>query len=152
MTSQRAQLLVSDSQQGRARAFLLFATASRPALGPTQPSVQWVPGVISPAAPGVKVTTRLRLMQKVRRHGVITPLHNTSSWRGNYLLPLTFSVKSFDVIYQFIWRLIHCNKDTEWSFCVVKGRGLILFRDLLISSLFRESECTDLYLQPHCKM
>jgi hypothetical protein len=38
-----------DSQQGQ-RIFLL-APASRPALGPTQPSIQWVPGVLSP---GVK--------------------------------------------------------------------------------------------------
>jgi hypothetical protein len=29
----------------------LFSTASRPAMGPTQPAIQWVPGALSP---GVK--------------------------------------------------------------------------------------------------
>jgi hypothetical protein len=34
-----------DSQQGLG--FLLFATASRTNLGPTQPPIQWVPGALS---------------------------------------------------------------------------------------------------------
>jgi hypothetical protein len=32
-----------DSLQGRGRDFVLFATASRQALGSTQPHIQWVP-------------------------------------------------------------------------------------------------------------
>jgi len=28
--------------------FFLFATASRPTLGPTQPPIQWVPGFLTP--------------------------------------------------------------------------------------------------------
>jgi hypothetical protein len=34
---------------GRGRDFFLFVTASRSALGPTQPPIQWVPVTLSPA-------------------------------------------------------------------------------------------------------
>jgi hypothetical protein len=47
-----------DRRQGK-RIFLL-APASRPALGPTQPPIQWVPGVLSPGVKcgrGVTLTT-----------------------------------------------------------------------------------------------
>jgi hypothetical protein len=50
----------------RGLGIFLFTTASRLALGPTQPSIQWVPGVLYPAksGPGVKMTTHLYLVPR----------------------------------------------------------------------------------------
>jgi len=45
-TRLRAGRLGFNSRQGQWRNFFLV-TASRPALGPTQPPVQWVPGILS---------------------------------------------------------------------------------------------------------
>jgi hypothetical protein len=56
-----------------ARIFLI--TASKPALGPTQPPIQWIPGAPSL---GVKLTTHLHLVQRSRMRGAIPPLPNTS--------------------------------------------------------------------------
>jgi hypothetical protein len=53
------------SPQGQ-RIFLL-APASRPVLGPTQPPVQWVPGILSPGVKrgqGVTLTTYLHLVPR----------------------------------------------------------------------------------------
>jgi hypothetical protein len=45
---------------GRSERIFPLASVSRPALGPTQPPVQWVPGVLSPGlkrSRGVTLTT-----------------------------------------------------------------------------------------------
>jgi len=52
---------------------LLFTTASRTALGSTQPPIQRVSGV---SGRGVKLTTHLYLVSRSRTRGAIPPLLN----------------------------------------------------------------------------
>jgi hypothetical protein len=55
-----------DPRQGQ---IFLLALASRPALGPTQPPIQWVPGVLSPGVKsgrGVTLTTHPHLVPRLR--------------------------------------------------------------------------------------
>jgi hypothetical protein len=55
---------------------VLFTTRSRPALGPTQPPIQWVLGALSLGIkrPGVKLTTHLHLVLRSRMPGAVPPL------------------------------------------------------------------------------
>jgi len=59
-------------------------TASRLALEPTQPPIQWVPAVLSLGVSrhGVKLITDLYFMLRLRICGAIPPLPNTSSWHS----------------------------------------------------------------------
>jgi hypothetical protein len=71
-----------DSRQGEE--IFLFSTASRPALGPTQPPIQWVPGGLSV---GVKRLGREAdhshpSSAEVKNGGAIPPLLHVSSWRS----------------------------------------------------------------------
>jgi hypothetical protein len=54
----------------------LCSTVSRPALGPTQRSVQWVPE-LHPSGQGVKWTTHLHVVPKLRMREALTPLPHT---------------------------------------------------------------------------
>jgi len=72
-----------DSRRGLG--IFLFTTASRPALGPTQPPIQWVPGSLSlgkqrpgheadhspPSYAEIKECVELYLHSPVRLHGVV---------------------------------------------------------------------------------
>jgi hypothetical protein len=72
-----------DSRRGLG--IFLFTIASRPALGPTQPPIQWVPGALSlgvkrpgheadlspPSSAEVKECVELYLHSPIRLHGVV---------------------------------------------------------------------------------
>jgi hypothetical protein len=61
-----------------------FSMSSRPALGSTQPPIQWVPGALSPgeSSRGVKLTTHLQLVPRSRKYESIHPLPHTPSRRS----------------------------------------------------------------------
>jgi hypothetical protein len=77
----------------RGRGFPL-TSASRPALGPTQPPVQWVPGALSPGVKhgrGVMLTTHPLLVLRLRKSRSYTSCHpNAPLWSvvGHFTLPL----------------------------------------------------------------
>jgi hypothetical protein len=52
----------------------LFSASSRPVLEPTQPTIQWVPGV---KRPGHELTTQLQIKPRYRKRGSIHPLPHT---------------------------------------------------------------------------
>jgi hypothetical protein len=64
----------------------IFATASRPAVGPTQPPIRWVPAAVK-----LKVKWAGReadhslLIPTLRMHGAIPVLTHMSPWRGDLL-------------------------------------------------------------------
>jgi len=59
---------------------VLFAM-SRPALGPTQPPLQWVMGALTPGVkrPGCETDHHLHLGSRLRMGGAIPPLPKSSS-------------------------------------------------------------------------
>jgi hypothetical protein len=62
----------------------LFTTASRTALGPAQPPIQWIPGGLSLVVkrPGREADHSSHLVSRSRMRGAIPPLSNTPSWHG----------------------------------------------------------------------
>jgi len=64
--------------------FFLLVTTFRPALGPTQPPIQWLTGFFPwrKSNHGMKLTTPLHLVLELRMHGATVPLPSTSSWCG----------------------------------------------------------------------
>jgi hypothetical protein len=79
-----------DSIPGRGNGFPL-TSVSRPALGPTQPPVQWVPGVLSPGVKrdrAVTLTTHDKLVPRLRMNRSYTsPLSRLHSVVGQlYIL------------------------------------------------------------------
>jgi len=64
MTRLRAGRTRFDFRQGQGRDFFIFATGSRPTLGPTQPSIQW-----DYSGRGVTLTTHHHLLPSLRMCG-----------------------------------------------------------------------------------
>jgi hypothetical protein len=69
-----------DGREIRAR----FPAASRPALGPTEPPIQWLPGARSSGVQllGREVVHTPPSSVEVKNSGAIRPLSRISSWRG----------------------------------------------------------------------
>jgi hypothetical protein len=61
----------------------IFSTSSRPAVGPTQPPIEWVPGLFPRGVrrPG-RESDHSPTSAKVKNGGAIHPLPHTLSWRG----------------------------------------------------------------------
>jgi hypothetical protein len=72
-----------SSSPGRVKNFL-FSTSSRPALGSTQPPIQWVQGVLSQGVkwPGCEADHHLQLLPRSRKCESIHPFPHTPSWRS----------------------------------------------------------------------
>jgi hypothetical protein len=71
-----------SSSPGTVKNFL-FSTSSRPALGSTEPPIQWVLGASSPGVnrPGPEAD-HSQLVPRSRRYGSIHPLPHTPSWHS----------------------------------------------------------------------
>jgi hypothetical protein len=72
---------------GRGKIFL-FSTTCRPALGPTQPPIQWAPGTLYPRIkrPGRKADHSPPSSAEVKNGGAIPPLPHMSSWHSVWLI------------------------------------------------------------------
>jgi hypothetical protein len=73
-----------DGQSLNSGKIFLFSTASRLALGPTQPPIQWVPGTLSTGVKqlGHEADHSPPFSFEVKNGGAIPPLLHVSSWHS----------------------------------------------------------------------
>jgi hypothetical protein len=70
-------IIIFSSRQGQHVS--VYSTASRPALEPTQPSIKWVPGALSPGVKRSGRETDDSTPSSADGNGIISPLPHTSS-------------------------------------------------------------------------
>jgi hypothetical protein len=88
-----------------------LVSVSRPAVGPTQPHVQWVPGVLSPGIKrgrSVTLTTHPHLVPRSRMSRCYTPLHPRALVARSVTAYVTLgivlgAVFSLSVLTEFTW-------------------------------------------------
>jgi hypothetical protein len=84
----------------KARFPTLYSTASRPALGPTQLPITWIPGALSVRVkwPGHEADRSPPSSAEVKNSGAISPLPHTSLLRGAYLIKHRDNFKIFNCL------------------------------------------------------
>jgi len=85
-----------NSLQGQWWNFLFTTTVSRPALGPTQPPIQVVPGALTP---GVRLTSHIHLVPRLRMRGAVPALPHTSLRWGPYASSISSDLSN--ILYAF---------------------------------------------------
>jgi hypothetical protein len=98
----------------KGRGFLPLTSASRPALGPTQPPVQWVRGALSPGVKGgrgVMLTTYPLLVPRLRKSRSYTSCHpNAPLWS------ITGPLYLFTYFILFYKIITYYDHNSQWGF------------------------------------
>jgi hypothetical protein len=110
---------------GRGESIFTLTSVSRPALGPTQPLVQWVPGVLSPGVKrdrGVTLTTHPHLLPRSWMSWSYTFSPPCASigvaWNRFFSSVSTKDFAEMAINYTEQWKTLHSynfEKQTQWK-------------------------------------